>query len=100
MSYPHDLRERLTAPLLLFVFGDDTLYAKGYSYSKFNKIKKGMSRSEVIKLLGNPIDSPDYDRKTWWLRYSQPRTGGSYYIRTIGVENDTVAWISADFYVD
>jgi hypothetical protein len=34
---------------------DATIYAHGFSESKFRRIEKGMSKAEVRRILGNPL---------------------------------------------
>lgn len=41
----------------------DTRFAKDYSPEKFTRIKIGMSRTEVKKIMGEPLDSDYYDKE-------------------------------------
>ena len=42
------------------VMGTDTAYASGYSEAGFRTIEPGMSRSEVLALIGPPLDAPGW----------------------------------------
>ena len=57
-------------------FEDSTVYAPGYSDAMFRKIRKGMSKEDVLKLLGSPI------YEGW--HYSDHAN------RAVGFENDKV----------
>lgn len=50
----------------------DTYFALGFSYEKFNNIKEGATKEEVLQTLGEPlqkIDWGDHTQQTW--RYSK-----------------------------
>jgi outer membrane protein assembly factor BamE (lipoprotein component of BamABCDE complex) len=40
---------------IIWLIRDDTVYAPGYSEAKFKSIRLGISREEVIRLLGQPL---------------------------------------------
>jgi outer membrane protein assembly factor BamE (lipoprotein component of BamABCDE complex) len=41
---------------IIWLVRDDTVYAPGYSEAKFTSIQLGMSREEVTRLLGQPLN--------------------------------------------
>ena len=49
------LMDGLDGWLLARVYGDDTEYAQGYSDRAFKTIRSGMSESDVVRVLGEPI---------------------------------------------
>ncbi len=52
------------AGLLWPVFGtrdDATIYAPGFSESKFRQVRKGMSKEEVLRLLGKPLQNDAHE---------------------------------------
>ena len=55
-------------------------------------VQKGMSRDQILVLLGEPSE------KSW--RYSWSPTSGSYWIRVIFFKAGAVTEISHEFYVD
>ena len=49
------LLDGLTGAILPFFYGDDTVYARGYSDTKFRRVTEGMTPAEVAALLGRPL---------------------------------------------
>ncbi len=47
----------------------DTIFSKDFTWGKFEKVQEGMSREEVIQLLGQPLSKHDWGnpptRKCW-----------------------------------
>ena len=40
---------------IVFFFSDDTEYSKGFSEERFKEIKLGMSKDEVLSIIGPPL---------------------------------------------
>ncbi|MCP4214361.1 MAG: outer membrane protein assembly factor BamE [bacterium] len=84
--------------LLALLWEDSTLYAPKYTDTAFGNISVGMSKSEVLDLLGTPLwVSGDNDR--YW-NYTKPRK--SHYRERIIVfdDNNIVCDKQRGFYVD
>ena len=79
---------------------DDSKYSKGYSHSKFLLIKTGMSVSEVYNILGEPIRSDKKGADYYCLWYSMSPNSTHYRRRNIIFENNRVAKIHSEFYID
>jgi hypothetical protein len=54
------------------LYGEDTTYAKGYSSRKFNQIIKGMTSSQVLAVLGAPLECRTQNWSEVWHYW--PRT--------------------------
>jgi hypothetical protein len=62
-----------------------TVYAPGYSEDKFQSIRSGMSDSEVIRILGEPLkDDPNAGYR--FLAYSATTNDGDYPVRRIWLD--------------
>lgn len=71
--------------------GDDPFYF--YTTEKTrSSVQKGMTKTEVLNLLGNPT-------KKYWI-YSKSSDSGSYRVRVIILRDDKVAKKIHEFYVD
>jgi hypothetical protein len=81
-------------------FEEDTEYAPGYSDSAFRKIHKGMSRTEVLAILGPPLRTVDQGAGRESLAYSRSPRDKSYRERVVILENGKVFRIIQQFYVD
>jgi hypothetical protein len=96
--------------LLATIFKSDTDYSKGYSHSKFNTIKIGMTEKEVLSALGEPlvIWSPyEYgihvNTKKHYVGYCYSKAGTSsdnYRFRQINFDHGIVVEINRSFYLD
>ncbi len=40
----------------------DTIFAKNFSWDKFNKVEIGMTQEQVRTILGEPLDKTNHDR--------------------------------------
>src|SRR5262245_14258904 len=82
IRYGYDFAD--TVDCLLTTGGHKTRYAPGYSDFAFNRVRLGMSRSEVLDILGEPLEryapwQPDF---AW--RYSVPATNtGHFHLREL-----------------
>jgi len=45
---------------------DSTIYAPGYSWSKFSSIRDGMTPEKVIRILGQPLSIEPFDGELHW----------------------------------
>ena len=45
---------------------DSTIYAPGYSWSKFSSIRNGMTPEEVTRILGQPLSIEPFDGEIHW----------------------------------
>ena len=93
------LLDGLDGLLLSALFEEDTVYATGYSDSDFRRIRAGMTKGEVTKLLGPPIDE-FIDRTRLIQRWSKSAHDSSYRTRVIHFENHIVVEKLTGFYVD
>lgn len=93
------LLDGLQGLLLSALLDEDTVYATGYSDSDFRKIRTGMTKAEVTKLLGSPIDE-FIDRGKLIQRWSKSAHNSNYRTRVIHFENDMVIEKLTGFYVE
>ena len=68
------------SPLSIFPFLDRTIYAAGYSNLGFMSVKPGMTRDEVLGILGQPLGAfasfEDWRDETWV--YSRTHHSSNY----------------------
>jgi|SRR6267142_1587536 len=78
----------------------DTEYAAGYSDRAFRRVRVGMAASEVLALLGPPLDKRPLEggRETW--RWSRSPGSKSYRVRVAVFEGDRVVKVLSSFYPD
>lgn len=84
-----------------------TVYASGYSESRFRRVRIGMTPEEVELLLGAPLrkgpTSQHYSPENTWVYSDPPPTGtigDNYWRRWVIMNNGTVAAVVDDYYVD
>jgi len=71
---------------VLFLREDASVYAPGYSEAAFNRVQPGMSRSEVLALLGPPLvkyDGSSNPKTSEIWRYSQAPPDKNYWLRIV-----------------
>jgi hypothetical protein len=61
----------ILAPITVFVLWtwfcrDSTIYAPGYSWSKFSSIRNSMTPKEVTRILGQPLSIEPFDGEIHW----------------------------------
>jgi outer membrane protein assembly factor BamE (lipoprotein component of BamABCDE complex) len=81
---------------------DGTVYSKGYSERLFRQIRVGMTRSEVEKLMGPPLEKNrwgDGKSETWMYTYHDPVTS-NYWRRWVQIENGSVVQVLNDYWED
>jgi hypothetical protein len=103
----------LAAARMLFqsdcFFGFGTVYAQGYSESRFHRVRVGMNPAEVEAIMGEPLLKGDWgcliaspspgDRDTW--RYSnQHHYTANFWRRWVIFEKGKVVDVVSDFWVD
>jgi hypothetical protein len=71
---------------------DQSVYSEKYSEETLEKVKVGMSKSDVESLLGNHLGET--------LVYSRRKIDSHYRVRTILIDDNRVYDIRARFYVD
>lgn len=83
---------------VVWAIDEGTIWAPGFSEDKFNKVKVGMTVSEVIALLGKPLDGMD---DGYW-RYTKQDVGTSDFDQRWIVfdANGTVKEIRKSFFID
>ena len=79
---------------------DDSVYSEGYTGRKFLKIETGMTKDEVYKILGEPINIFVPIKHTISLQYSTSPKDTHYRIRQIYLRENKVAEVVSYFYVD
>jgi len=85
------------------LFREDTVYTPGYANSKYRSIEKGMTKAEVIGIIGQPFYT-NKDSKAkgieerWW--YSRSPSDNHYRMREVRFVNDVVSRKVHYFYVD
>ena len=85
--------------VLLMVMYEDTTYAKDYSEENFFKIKKGMTKEEVKKILGEPLFKTE-NNNYWHYSWYGNGTGNHLTRLIIFGKDGKVERIERDFYLD
>lgn len=86
--------------------GGDTVYAAGFSEDRFLKIVIGMSESEVVTLLGEPLDryhpQAGNGPSIWnmGMRWSRSANDSDYSVRAILFKDGVVVDRLSEFYLD
>ncbi len=62
--------------------GHDTAYAEGYTESGFCSLELGMTREEVVRILGRPLDYEESLRRREWS-YTKSPSSTSYHVRGV-----------------
>ena len=86
--------------LNLLLLTDDTKYAENYTGRKFLKIKNGMTKQEVIHILGNPLTEWNPEENIDALQYSESPKDTHYRLRQVYLINNIVTERISYFYVD
>lgn len=86
---------------LMFPF-EGTVWASGFSEANFNKIKLGMSVTQVQEILGEPLRKDDECRELCFWLYSGHDTGTADFDQRWVVFNnaDLVIEIRKSFFID
>jgi hypothetical protein len=85
------------------LFGEETVYADGYSEKRFQSIKVGMKMAEVDSIMGPPLRRGTWgDLRPVWFYSDQRNVSDNFWRRWVVVDatSDRVAEIIADFWVD
>jgi outer membrane protein assembly factor BamE (lipoprotein component of BamABCDE complex) len=61
---------------------DSTIYAPGYSWTKFSSIREGMTPEEVTRILGPPLSIEPFPRQTMYW-YSRLRNVKGEYVMLV-----------------
>jgi hypothetical protein len=85
--------------------GHHTVYAPGYSESKFRAVRSGMTPSQVVALLGpapwvGSWGSADRVGGEAWSYTRPSRPNGNYWLRVVYSEDGRVDEVDAGYYVD
>ena len=79
---------------------DDTVYARDYTDKNFLALKRGMTKQQVIWLLGRPFAEFNRTGNAISMQYSKSPNDTHYRARTIRLQNDKVIDIISYYYVD
>ena len=99
----------ISGELSSLILGEDTRYSKEFSDFKFDLIRSGMTKDEVICLLGEPLnyfkpyDFPGADPGKMHylaLQYSDSPSSTHYRLRQIVINGNVVIDKIGYFYVD
>jgi len=90
---------------LYSLFDDDSNYSPDFSQHAFNKIKIGMTKMQVIELVGEPLQIFPYEGSTihtdkLGFQYCRSIHDASYRVRVVHFNGDTVIRIIKEFYYD
>lgn len=81
------------------VFPDSTVYAPNYKEDAFRKLSLGMSKQDVIRVLGPPLEKDTCDGLERW-RYSGSSSDSHYRVRQLIFKNGHVVERTAFYLVD
>jgi hypothetical protein len=86
--------------------GGDTVYAAGFSDDRFLEIGSGMSESEVVASLGEPLERYQpraRDGPSSWnlgMRWSRSANDSDYSVRAVLFKDGIVVQRLSEFYLD
>jgi hypothetical protein len=79
---------------------DDTLYTKDYTDKNFLVLKRGMTKQQVVQLLGRPFAEFNSSGSTISMQYSKSPNDTHYRARAVRLQNNKVVDIISYYYVD
>lgn len=79
---------------------DDTLYNKNYSDANFLALKRGMTKQQVVWLLGRPFAEFNRTGGALSMQYSKSPNDTHYRARAVRLQNNKVIDIISYYYVD
>ncbi|NOJ81898.1 outer membrane protein assembly factor BamE domain-containing protein [Myxococcus xanthus] len=95
------LLDGLDGFLWSLIFRPSTHFAPGYSWLAFRRVQPGMSRDEVVKLLGEPMEVHDRPTQGALWRYSKSPTDSHYSLRVVFFsDGGVVTRVAHEYYVD
>jgi len=82
--------------------GDTTVYSKSYTDAAFRKVRIGMTESEVLGILGEPLETYTIEHmpKATGMRWSKTPDDSSYAVRVIIFEEGKVKERISEYYID
>ena len=86
--------------LLNTLLVEETKFSENYSHKKFLKIKEGMTKEEVLKIIGNPIVEWNPQNDIDALQYSESPSSTHYRLRQVYLKDNKVAERISYFYID
>jgi hypothetical protein len=90
------------SPLSIMPFVDRTEYVAGYSNRRFLEVRAGMTRDEVIRLVGQPFGAfasyEDWRNETWV--YSRTAGSANYRRRLVKFQSGIVTSTVRGIYYD
>jgi hypothetical protein len=84
---------------LMFLREDRTTFAPGFTEAKFDSIRTGMSESEVISVLGKPLEKDGHPDRRYW-RYSTGPPDSSYWFRVLTFQDGHIIQKDAHYEAD
>jgi outer membrane protein assembly factor BamE (lipoprotein component of BamABCDE complex) len=93
----------ILTPITVFVLWtwlcrDSTIYAPGYSWSKFSSIRNGMAPEEVTRILGQPLSVEPFDGEIHWDYYGLQDVPEQ--VASVGGPTSSPPSVAADFVAD
>jgi len=79
---------------------DDTVYAKDYTDKNFLALKRGMTKQQVVWLLGRPFSEFNRTGSALSMQYSKSPNDTHYRARAVRLQNNKVIEIISYYYVD
>lgn len=79
---------------------DTSRYSEGYSDEIFLSVEKGMTETDVIKILGEPLARWKPTENIVGFQYSESCESGNYRLRQVYLENNIVADVISYYYID
>jgi hypothetical protein len=83
---------------LAAIFGQHTVFADGYSDRRWNAVRLGMEKSEILQILGEPLSRGDTG--DWWAYSTQLDTTENYHRREVIFQSGKVSEKLAEFTID
>jgi hypothetical protein len=93
----------ILTPITVFVLWtwlcrDSTIYAPGYSWSKFSSIRNGMTPEEVTRILGQPLSIEPFDGEIHWAYFGLQEVPAP--MASVGGPNSSPPSVEANFVAD
>lgn len=87
---------------VVWAIDEGTLWSPGFSERNFNKIRVGMSRGEVLEIMGDPLHGYEDCQKNCFWSYTKQDSGTSDFDQrwVIFDENYKVSEVRKSFYID
>lgn len=91
------------------LYGEDSRYSPNFSHHAFDKIKPGMTKKQVLELVGEPLQIFPFTKDIYEstipinqfaYKYCVTDSDTNYRLRIVYFKNDTVTEVLKEYYYD